>query len=194
MTDKASLRRELRRRRLAVPRAARQQAARRVAQRALLWLQPGLRIGAYQALGSELSLAVLITLAQQRGCSVWLPVVPRRGRQLSFADVADPRGRWRRNRHGIAEYHAPRRCTARALDVVFLPLVGFDAQGGRLGQGGGYYDSSFARRIGRQPKLIGAAFDCQRVPTLTLDAHDVRLDAVLTERCHYRCRAGQLPG
>ena len=64
-----------------------------------------------------------------------------------------------------------------------MPLLGFDAQGGRLGQGGGYYDSTFAFRRLRQhwkkPRLVGLAFACQQVQTLPHEAWDVRLDTVL---------------
>ncbi len=75
---------------------------------------------------------------------------------------------------------------ARWLDLVFLPLVGFDARGMRLGMGGGYYDRAFAfrrvRRVWKKPLLIGFAYDLQRVPHLESAPHDVLLDAVVTEK------------
>jgi 5-formyltetrahydrofolate cyclo-ligase len=74
--------------------------------------------------------------------------------------------------------------------VLFVPLVAFDAQGNRLGMGGGYYDSSLAylrmRRTFRKPKLIGVAYDFQRVAALPCEPWDVPLDAVLTDRALYQ--------
>ena len=70
------------------------------------------------------------------------------------------------------------------LDVVLLPLSAFDAAGTRLGAGAGYYDRLLAFRHGRQgaPLLVGLAFDCQRSEAIPAEAHDVPLDAVITER------------
>ncbi len=64
-------------------------------------------------------------------------------------------------------------------DLILTPLLAFDDFGGRLGQGGGYYDRTFAAR----PDVvrIGLAFDGQRVARLPMDGHDVRLHGVLTE-------------
>ena len=73
-----------------------------------------------------------------------------------------------------------------------MPLVAFDAQGNRLGMGGGFYDASLAylrtRRAFRKPKLIGVAYDFQHVATLPNELWDVPLDAVLTDRKLYRFR------
>lgn len=67
-------------------------------------------------------------------------------------------------------------------NLVVAPLLAFDRQGRRLGQGGGYYDRSLAelRRDGRVV-LLGLAFAAQEVDDLADEAHDQRLDAVLTE-------------
>jgi 5-formyltetrahydrofolate cyclo-ligase len=63
-------------------------------------------------------------------------------------------------------------------DVVFCPLVGFTAQGERLGQGGGHYDRFLAEH---PPRLaIGLAWDCQLVDSLPTEPHDRPLDAVIT--------------
>ena len=63
-------------------------------------------------------------------------------------------------------------------DAVFVPLVGFTAQGERLGQGGGHYD----RWLAANPTTmaIGLAWDCQKVDTLPTEVHDRYLAAVVT--------------
>ena len=79
-----------------------------------------------------------------------------------------------------------------SMDLVLVPLVGFDDQGMRLGMGGGYYDRSFATRLGRhcwhKPRLIGVAYEMQRVPQLERQPWDVALDGVVTEKQLYLFR------
>jgi 5-formyltetrahydrofolate cyclo-ligase len=68
-------------------------------------------------------------------------------------------------------------------DVVIVPLVGFDQTGGRLGQGGGYYDRTLAalRASGHPVLALGLGYQAQQVPFLPLTATDMRLDMVVTE-------------
>lgn len=73
------------------------------------------------------------------------------------------------------------------LDLVLLPLVGFDLQGGRLGMGGGYYDRtfSFLKENRNKPYLVGLAYECQCVSWIPKETHDVQLTAILTEKRWY---------
>lgn len=87
--------------------------------------------------------------------------------------------------------------TASDLDLVLVPLVGFDAAGGRLGMGGGYYDRTFAFRQDTSAKklktknvmhqaFVGVAHECQQVDEIPTENWDVRLQAVATDRtCYY---------
>jgi len=102
-----------------------------------------------------------------------------------------PGERLRANRFGIAE---PVRCPRRqrriwALDLVLLPLVGFDEFGGRLGMGGGFYDRSLAyrtRRVAwRKPTLLGLAHECQKVDRLEQASWDIPLQGTVTDRRWY---------
>ncbi len=153
------------------------------------WLQRGRLVGLYVATGSEVPTEALRALAVQRGCIPCLPrIVDYRAHTLRFMRAgAEP---MRPNRHGIAEPRSAPPVATRALAVVFLPLLGFDRQGTRLGSGAGYYDRLFAFRRLRQawhrPLLVGLAFGCQELPALRATAHDVPLDVVVTE-------AGVLP-
>lgn len=63
-------------------------------------------------------------------------------------------------------------------DVLFVPLLGFTAEGGRLGQGGGHYD----RWLSAHPQTIaiGLAWDCQLLDSLPIEPHDRPLSAVIT--------------
>ncbi len=67
-----------------------------------------------------------------------------------------------------------------APDLVLMPLLGFDNAGTRLGYGGGYYDRTLAV-LGRKPLLVGLSFAAQELPAIPREAHDIPLDAVVTE-------------
>ena len=68
-------------------------------------------------------------------------------------------------------------------DILLVPLSVFDGRGQRVGYGAGHYDRAIARlhARGKQPVLIGVAFDCQEVPSVPAEPHDVSLHAILTE-------------
>jgi 5-formyltetrahydrofolate cyclo-ligase len=70
------------------------------------------------------------------------------------------------------------------LDLVMVPGTAFDARGGRMGQGKGYYDRLLAQ-VRPDAPLIGLAFECQMFDEIPVDAHDVFMDQVLTEARHY---------
>lgn len=69
------------------------------------------------------------------------------------------------------------------LDVVLMPLLGFDNAGTRLGSGAGYYDRALAFRAARAatPMLVGVAFAVQEFAQLPRDPWDIPLDAIVTE-------------
>jgi len=77
--------------------------------------------------------------------------------------------------------------TAEQLDLVLVPLTGFDERGNRLGMGGGYYDRTFAWRQQQTNSqlYIGVAHECQKMIALPVDTWDVPLDAVATDRHWY---------
>lgn len=68
-------------------------------------------------------------------------------------------------------------------DIMLMPLSAFDGAGNRIGYGAGHYDRAITRlhAAGKRPRLIGLAFECQRVDTVPNQAHDVPLDMIITE-------------
>jgi len=156
-------------------------------------LRSGWRIAAYAALPWELDAAPLIRLAADRGCRIFLPRIDRR-RASGAMRFVPMQGPLRDNRLGIAEPQGSRALGARWLDVVFVPLVGFDRRGVRLGAGGGFYDRAFAfrhlRRAWHAPRLVGLAYAFQEVDRIEAAAHDVLMDAVVTEEGVIRCTTG----
>ena len=183
--SRPALRRALWRSRDAMPRAARA-AAERLIRTSLAhspWLQPGTAVGLYVSRGTEVSTAALRALARRLGCRVYLPRITDyvARRMALLPDLGTP---MRLNRYRIAEPLGGTPITPQALAVVLMPLVGFDDDGNRLGNGAGFYDRFLARRHATRgtPVLVGIAFECQRCQSLPAAAHDVPLDAVITER------------
>ena len=68
-------------------------------------------------------------------------------------------------------------------DIMLVPLAAFDARGHRIGYGAGHYDRAIARLVeaGSPPRLVGIAFDCQQVPLVPDEWHDVIIPEILTE-------------
>ncbi|HRJ49506.1 MAG TPA: 5-formyltetrahydrofolate cyclo-ligase [Phycisphaerales bacterium] len=108
------------------------------------------------------------------------PRIDWEARRLDPALIADPATDFTPSRHGIREpgsWCPP--AALRSIDVVLVPGVAFGERGERLGRGGGFYDRFLARGELRALR-VGIAFDFQVVPDIPADAHDVRMDAVVT--------------
>lgn len=185
-TGKAVLRGILRRQRRSLS-VAEHAARSRKAERAIARMHrfaAGSRIAVYLPVDREADTALLIAAARRRRMRIYVPVVvDRRHRVIKFHPLSR---RLRRGAYGIPVPAAPvRPIGARWLDLVVLPLVGVDGAGHRLGMGGGFYDRAFAfrwqRGAWRGPRLIGLAFDCQRVDSIAAEHWDLRLDGLATE-------------
>jgi 5-formyltetrahydrofolate cyclo-ligase len=71
-------------------------------------------------------------------------------------------------------------------ELLLIPCVGFDADRFRLGYGGGYYDRTLAAwPRARKPVTIGVAFEAGKCAALPREAHDMPLDAIVTESAVY---------
>lgn len=77
----------------------------------------------------------------------------------------------------------------RVPDVLIVPMVAFDADGGRLGYGGGFYDRTLAGLSGAL--IIGFALESQRVPAVPREATDILLPEIVTERGLFRPSAAR---
>lgn len=141
-------------------------------------------IAAYIPVNDEFNSIPLIELIWQAGKKCYLPALsPDEAQQLVFfrynhGDTLKP------NRYGILEPESGDAISATQLDIVLVPLLGFDASGHRLGTGGGYYDRTFAflnNIQARRCHLIGLGFSAQKVDRLPSEPWDVLLDGVLTE-------------
>ena len=73
------------------------------------------------------------------------------------------------------------------LDLVMVPGVGFSRDGGRMGNGQGYYDRLLAQVRSDAP-LVALAYECQMFPDLIVGPHDIHMDKVVTESAVYAGR------
>ena len=145
------------------------------------------RVALYWAADGELDPQPLMQRMPGRRRRWYLPVLRRHALgRLWFVRYTN-NDRLRANRLGIPEpIRRKRRITAaQALDLILLPLVGFDTDCNRIGMGAGYYDRSLGflryRSHWRRPLLIGLAHECQRLDRIEPHPWDVPLDAVVTE-------------
>lgn len=111
-----------------------------------------------------------------QGVSAALPVVVREGAPLAFrlwtSDTPLAADRYGIPTPTVGEFVQP--------DMLLLPLNGFDADGYRLGYGGGYFDRTLVA-LSPRPLAVGVGFEINRLPTIRPEAHDQRLDWLVTE-------------
>lgn len=185
MTEKRALKADIRKERLAardaLPADVRLEYCLAMAELAgdALPVEPGVVISGFFPIRSEADVRPLMARLKTRGARLCLPVVIDREtivfRELvAGAELIDT-GFGTRGPGPDAAVLDP--------DLLLVPLSAFDAEGNRIGYGAGHYDRAIARlrEKGRHPRLIGIAFDCQEVAEVPYEAHDVRLEAVLTE-------------
>ena len=139
-------------------------------------LPPGRIVAVYRAIGSELDVEALAGALIEAGRELCLPVVVERDAPMVFR-------RWSPGEPlELDEAGVPAPLPLAGIvdpDLILTPLLAFDVRGGRLGQGGGYYDRTFAVRP--ETLRIGFAYAGQEVDALPVEPHDIRLHGVLTE-------------
>ena len=205
--SKREIRRELRLARKEQPENARRAAERRINRELKRFIKRGKRIAVYWAIGSELRLDDFARAAQQRGAQVYLPYIAPRSLKLWFTPhpimrqgslkaagfngvkTAQPERPRRRSQIQVPQFRGDK-IRAKSLNIMVLPIVGIDAQGYRLGQGGGYYDCTLAATPRSLcPQTVAAGFACQSLPQLPAQRHDIRVQYFASERGVWRFKA-----
>jgi len=184
MTDreqKDALRRERLALRDAMPGDSRIEASLSIADHGAdaLAFEPGQIVSGFFPIRSEVDLRPLMDRLRARGARLALPVVIDRQtivfRELTRDGELVDTGFGTRGPGPDAEVLDP--------DLLLVPLAAFDRRGHRIGYGAGHYDRAIARlrAKGRDPRLVGIAVDCQEVPAVPDQPHDIELHAILTE-------------
>ena len=137
------------------------------------------RVAGYRPRGGEIDPWPLMLRFAAAGARLALPAAPDRESPLAFRAFAEG-DRLTPDAFGV---DSPTQDAALVEpDLLIIPLLGFDRSGGRIGQGGGHYDRTLAVLRARQPVFaLGLAYAGQQVARAPVEAHDQRLDAILTE-------------
>jgi len=132
----------------------------------------------FAPLPEELDVWPLLAEALADGKRVALPRFAAAALNYEACQVLDPATDLEVGQFGIREPHAKCvRFSSDRLDLILVPGVAFDLQGGRLGRGKGYYDQLLG---GLRGSMCGVAFDQQVVGEVPLAPHDICLDYILT--------------
>ena len=182
MDAKRNLRKEMRARRRAfadaLPAATRALVLRRPPDAVARMIPQGAAIGLYHADAGEAPATGWARWFAETGHPVALPWFADRTAPMRFRRWANP---WDDADLSPAP-HAGLQPDDKAEEItpgaLIVPLVAFTERGERLGQGGGHYDRWLAAHPGTI--TIGLAWDCQLVDALPIEAHDIRLDAIVT--------------
>ena len=140
------------------------------------WWAAAFQTGIYRSTPNEPSTDALLADLLARGAQVAVPV--QRGSTYAWGWV-DASTRWQKKAHGILEPEKAAVAMPDDLRVIVVPGLAFDAQGGRLGHGQGHYDRLLAPS---GALLVGLCFENRLVEAVPMEAHDVRMDVVATEK------------
>lgn len=150
---------------------------------------PGV-VAAYLAFDGEPDLMPFLAGMEDRGVKLALPVVQDApGKAVITLRQWSVTGEMQKNRYGIHEPAGTVEIRITDIDLVLVPLVGWDRAGGRLGMGASFYDRLFQpySELAR-PLRIGVGYELQNVENLPLDPWDIRLHGVVTENGWFTCK------
>jgi len=181
ITDRKAALRAAAKRRRAEAAAASPKAGAALVARVLDSVPPpaGAAVSCYWPMGSEIDTRPLMTALHERGHTVGLPVMERRGAPLLFRAwtpgiALEPGGFGTEIPGADAAEVVP--------DYLLVPLLAFDRAGYRLGYGGGFYDRTLSKlRASGTRQAVGVAFGGQELPAVPREATDERLDWIVTE-------------
>lgn len=131
-------------------------------------------VSGFWPIESEIDIRPLLETLHDRGHVIVLPQTPKIGNPLIFRQWS-PGATMHRERYGTFRPDGP----ISDPDFLLVPLLAFDADGKRLGYGGGYYDRTLAGLPGAT--AVGCAYAAQQLDEIPVNAYDARLDAVATE-------------
>jgi len=146
-------------------------------------------VAAYMAFDGEPDLLPALTGLARKGVKLAFPVIQDApGMAVITMREWIPDQEMAANRYGIAEPAGVEDIRITDIDLVLIPLVGWDRTGGRLGMGASFYDRLFQPFAGSdRPLRIGVGYELQGVPNVPREPWDIHLHGLLTENGWYTC-------
>ena len=139
-------------------------------------------IGLYASFNNEVSTSILFDKALEDGKKVLFPYIRKADRELAFLPV-----------HGLDElelgqfgimtppFGEGKEDYIGDIELLVIPGVSYDLKGGRIGYGGGFYDKTL-HKLAKLPFILALAYEFQVLDELPMLPHDIRVNAVVTER------------
>jgi len=151
-------------------------------------IKPGI-IAGYQAVSGEPDISPALLELHQLGHAICLPVIHKQVEgEMEFRHWS-PESLMHKNRFGIPEPTESGQVALSEIGLVLTPLLGYSAEGHRIGMGGGYYDRIFVSpgvndpmfRGGDSMIRCGVAYSSQETPLGAPDSWDIALHGVINE-------------
>ena len=170
---KEALRKKLLSARLELDEDYRQAASIIIAQKCITKLKKTTSLAIYYPMKAEVNALLLADFAQHHGIELSLPIT-----EYSFA-------KWEPGEalESVDNTLQPLTRSISQPKVIIVPLVGFDRKCNRLGYGRGFYD----RALSKLPQAfkLGIAYATQECEAIPMEAHDIALDMIITEKGLY---------
>ncbi|MBC7190490.1 5-formyltetrahydrofolate cyclo-ligase [Candidatus Aerophobetes bacterium] len=143
----------------------------------------------YLALPEEVQTYSMIKKCLKMGKRVGVPVVDLQKKEIVPVEIKNSACKLINGPFGVKEPD-PSSCfplPLEEIELVIVPGVAFDLQGGRIGFGGGFYDR-FLRKLSPEVIFVALSFSCQIVTHLPCEGHDVPVNYIVTEDGVITCR------
>lgn len=166
--------------RMALSDLDRQIKSRAIISHSLLHVPAGSAVAGYHSVRGEVDVSTLLKVLAEKGNRICLPAITHQDAPLAFR-AWQPGSALVKGSYGIMEPAAG--AEEMFPDILLVPLLAFDGKGHRLGYGAGYYDRTIAQLKKKKPSIrtYGMAYAFQRVDSLPAEAHDEKLNAIITE-------------
>lgn len=144
------------------------------------------RLALYASFKNEVLTETILEYAVAHRQEVFFPRIVREKKGLMFLKVHDKEdlasGSYdiKEPVHSHRGIHQPEIAVSSSLDIIVVPGIAFDTNGNRLGYGKGYYDKVLGS-IKETCLIVALAFDFQIVNTIPAEAHDIKMDKIITE-------------
>lgn len=131
--------------------------------------------------GSEVDTHKIINHALNCGKRVCVPKVISKANGMKAVEIRDLSS-LSKNNMGILEpeFREDTIIDEESIDLVLVPGVAFDNNGGRLGYGGGFYDR-FLLKLKKECEIIAIGYKEQIISELPMDEHDVKINCIITD-------------